>query len=174
MKDVHLKDLKEFITWAMKQNAKTRFILNDRFNHSFDRYEYRLDVAGTGSKWRPMQSIHIPREVGEPLAEVWKKNDYRRFVGMRNIKSILKIVEVSDAVIAEYEATRLAVKDQQRRQRTYNRADYSLGRIKAIQRELDQLNETLDELDMHSANLTILGLEDTRLRLVGLMELTNV
>ncbi len=62
MEDVHLKNLKEFISWAMKQNAKSRFKLNDRYG-TVDGRQYQLDVAGTGGKFRPVQSIHIPREV---------------------------------------------------------------------------------------------------------------
>ena len=173
MKDVHLKDLTEFLGWAMKQNAKTRFKLDDRYGTVDGKRQYQLDVAGSGDKFRPMQSIHIPREVGEPLAEVWKTNNYGSYVGLRNIKSILKILKVSDVIIAKYEVTRLAIKAQQERQRKHNNGEYVLERIEFIKRELDQINESLDRLDMHSANLIIPGLEDTRLRLVGLVEMTK-
>ncbi len=92
---------------------------------------------------------------------------------MRNIKSILKILSVSDTVFAEYEATQLAVEAEQKRQRVHKQADYALDRIRNIQKEVDQVNETLDDLDMHSANLSIPILEDTTLRLMGFMEETK-
>jgi len=141
MKDVHLKDLKEFLDWAMKQNAKTRFKLDDRYGSMGGSRMYQLDVAGSGDRFRPMQSIHIPIEVGEPLAEVWKRNAYGRYIGLRNIKSILKIVKVSDVIIAKYEATRLAVEAEQKRQRMGNQADYALERLVVVEREISSINE---------------------------------
>lgn len=176
MKDVHLKDLKEFLTWAMKQNAKTRFKLNDRYS-SLDReqqYDYSLEVAGTGGQFRPMMAIHIPQEVGKPLAEVWKENQYGRYVGLRNIKSILKIVKVSDAIIAKYEATRLAVEAEQKRHRMGNNADYALERLESVKREISSINKTLDGLGLHDSNLVILRHDALKLRLVELVNLGEI
>ena len=149
MNDIYLKDLKEFLGWAVKQGSKSpRFKLNDRYGTIDGRRQYQLDVAGSGDKFRPMQSIHIPREIGEPLAEVWRKNAYGTYIGLRNIKAILKIVKVSDAVIAEYEATRSAIEAQQERRRNYNRADYALSRLEVAERELGDVMSTLKELGL--------------------------
>jgi len=172
MKDVHLKDLKEFLGWAMKQNDKTRFKLDDRYGAAMDRRQYQLNVAGSGDRFRPMQSIHIPREVGEPLAEVWKKNDYGRYVGLRNIKSILKIVKVSDVIIAKYEATRLAVKAQQERERKYNNAKYALECITTVEREMQRVESLLDGLGLLES-LPEFDFVLTRLALVELTETTK-
>jgi len=175
-KDIVLENLNEFIEWAYKQSSDRnhRFKLDTRnsYDHEAKEYgtTYLLEVCGTGGGYRGNNYVYIPSEIGLPLSLEWKQNEGGyRFVGMWGIKKILKTLAGPDKV-KDYEKAREAVEAQRERQRNHNRADYALSRIAHIRSELDQLNDTLDDLDMHSANLSIPLLEDTELRLMGFVE----
>lgn len=177
-KDVTLETIDDFIAWAFKQPiGRDRFKLDTRhtYNHETKEYAdtYLLEVCGTGGGYSGNNYVYIPSEIGLPLSLEWKKNaGGYRFVGMWGIKKILETLDGPEKV-KDYERARKAVEAQQEWRRNHNRADYALERMKTIQRELDHLNDTLDDLDMHSANLSIPMFEDTRLRLVGFMEITK-
>lgn len=89
----------EFIKWLDGETDRTynKFLLAkwSKLNPETRTHtpEYKLEVAGTGSTWRGRRSVVIPQRVGMVLENIWKKNKYGRFVGVRGAKSIFNLLD---------------------------------------------------------------------------------
>lgn len=111
-----------FLAAAAARNAdrdrdgRDRFIL-DRWGYGDDR-TWSLEIAGTGSSWRPRTRVFIPASVGEELERGWNTSKHGHFVGARSPERILKDLGVRGAAAA---AKKIAAERAAERQRTRDR-----------------------------------------------------
>ena len=101
MAEKRYEEYPEFITWLEGETDRTynKFLLAkySRLNHETKKpiLEYKFEVAGTGSTWHRRRTVVIPVRVGMVLENLWKRNEYKRFVGVRGAKSIFKLLDDS-------------------------------------------------------------------------------
>ena len=172
----HLKTREEFLDWAFKQDAKSKFTLGDQYS-GHNEPCFQLNEAGTGNRWNSMNCTHIPMEVGLELADAWKTNQYNRFVGIRPMKSILGIISQDDDLVDDYEA---AVEIRKVHEANRSRRIAAQNAMEVGERMLEDLvkfDKYLEDADLKGAitgDVVILGLEDVMYVLEGFMEATNV
>ena len=175
MRDTEIGTTEQFIEWANNQSPNRRFILRDvsTWTEDGEKTRYVLDIAGTGSTFHTMSSIRIPLEIGQALEPIWKRNDYRRFIGQRGIKSILKIIGGSDAV-KDWANTRYEVEAKNNHQTQINITEYAIEKLTESLRALETANKIMsDDLGMQptiAASYINLKRDALGLRLQTLLE----
>lgn len=118
---------------------------------------YELEKTGHAGSWHRAPSARLPDEIGAVLASKWKTDGSKwnpRFLGMRKMASILKLIDENKAdELAERVNAALTAQREKRdkQQRNYNRND-TLNKANALAQALNEL-EKENWVDISAFNL---------------------